>query len=188
MNEFSDTQRLNFLEKNERGVYPSYVERKRYLTDGSRPGIETYLEFYGWCVGANWEEKPTIREAIDGLMNMSKIKTRKVVINTRPGGFNLSDECIRKYLTKKNISFTENHDYPLLTIFETKDGVFSDSFLHLKRDDEVLIETIEELGLELAGGEYTELKIVEIPADVEWCLGMGEQGSEWIYEKHRTWE
>lgn len=190
MKEFSDTQRLNFLEKNECGVYPSYYVKRRYKTDGSNPPYEEVHELNGWVTSGMLYEKPTLREAIDETLSMDKIKPRKVVINTRIGGFGLSDECIKKYLTKKNIPFTENStEYPGITIFETPTGFFSDScFGSLERDDEVLIETIEEMGISAASGEYCELKIIEIPADIEWGLGMSDQGPEWIYEQHRTWE
>lgn len=141
-------------------------------------------------MGVTYDEHPTIREAIDEFMSKNEIKTRKILINTRIGGFGLSDECIRKYLTKKNIPFTENTtEYPGITIFDTPNGFFSDScFGSLERDDEVLIETVEEMGTSAASGEYCDLKIVEIPSDIEWGLGMSDQGPEWIYEQHRTWE
>jgi len=35
-------------------------------------------------------------------------------------------------------------------------------------------------------GEYSELKVVEIPDDVKWQLEEYD-GLEWVAEKHRTW-
>lgn len=48
------------------------------------------------------------------------------------------------------------------------------------RDDPVLLAVV---------GERPDLglKIVEIPADVEYTIGESEEGWEWIAEKHRTW-
>jgi len=61
--------------------------------------------------------------------------------------------------------------------------VFSDR--DLDRDDPVLVQVVRELGHE-ASGRHAELKIVEIPADVEWQIEEYD-GQEWVAEKHRTW-
>jgi len=51
-----------------------------------------------------------------------------------------------------------------------------------------LIEVVEKLG-EKANGCNCELKIVEIPDDVEWQIKQDTRdGNEWVAEKHRTWE
>lgn len=55
----------------------------------------------------------------------------------------------------------------------------------LKRDDPLLIKVVEELGHK-ADGRCAELKIVEIPDDVEWEIDEYD-GSETIEEKHRSW-
>jgi hypothetical protein len=44
---------------------------------------------------------------------------------------------------------------------------------------------VEEMG-EKAGSTYSQLRIVEIPDDVEWQIEEYD-GSEWVSEKHRTW-
>ena len=49
----------------------------------------------------------------------------------------------------------------------------------------LIIRAIEELG-EAANGEFAELKIVEIPDDVEFIIDEYD-GLEHIAEKHRTW-
>jgi hypothetical protein len=48
-----------------------------------------------------------------------------------------------------------------------------------------LVEVVEVLG-EAANGFAANLKIVEIPEDVEWCVEEND-GREWVSEKHRTW-
>lgn len=54
------------------------------------------------------------------------------------------------------------------------------------RDDPYLVQTIEELGSAEASGRHAELKVVEIPADVDWIIEEYD-GAEWIAENHRTW-
>jgi hypothetical protein len=95
--------------------------------------------------------------------------TQKIVINTRHGGFGLSDEamslyrefCIEGYLTPE--------DY---------DG-------DIPRDSPQLISVVTALG-ERASGPYARLKIVEVPDGVEWTI-CEYDGSEWVAEAHRTW-
>lgn len=53
------------------------------------------------------------------------------------------------------------------------------------RTDSDLIEVIEKLGKD-SFGEHSELKIVEIPDDVEWDIH-DYDGSESIHEAHRVW-
>jgi len=55
-----------------------------------------------------------------------------------------------------------------------------------ERDNPLLIQVVEELGA-AANGRCADLKIVEIPDDVEWTIEEYD-GLEHIAEKHRTWE
>jgi len=55
----------------------------------------------------------------------------------------------------------------------------------IKRDDPHLIKVVEELG-EKANGRFANLKVVEIPDDVEWEIDEYD-GEEIIHEKHRSW-
>jgi len=48
-----------------------------------------------------------------------------------------------------------------------------------------LVEVVEKLG-KAAYGFAANLKIVEIPEDVDWCIEEND-GLEWVAEKHRTW-
>ena len=54
------------------------------------------------------------------------------------------------------------------------------------RDDPVLVRVIEELAGEEAGGSAAVLKVVRVPADVNWCI-QEYDGQEWVAEQHRTW-
>mgnify|MGYP000010452304 CR=1 FL=1 len=55
----------------------------------------------------------------------------------------------------------------------------------IERNDPVLVQVVKELGSK-ANGIFSNLKVVEIPDDVEWTIDEYD-GLEWIAEKHRTW-
>jgi hypothetical protein len=116
------------------------------------------------------------------------MKTRKILINTDIGVFFLSDKATELYLNKKGFKFTTEKKSSLFSnssvSFYINGGYFSEHCLN--RDDPILIETVEELGLKVSGDTFSSLKIVEIPYEVEWVL-QDHDGIEWIAEKHRTW-
>jgi hypothetical protein len=121
------------------------------------------------------------------LMHDNERKQMKIVINSDYGGFGLSDDAIRMYADmvgiklyeEKGTSFT--HFYKDAT--KKKDYFFDQD---IPRDDENLVKVVETLGVE-ANGRFSELKIVEIPDDVNWMI-MENDGREWVAERHRTWE
>ena len=90
----------------------------------------------------------------------------KVVINTCYGGFGLSDRAKKLYSERKSIS----------------EGIYD---WDIERNDPVLIQVIEEMG-DAAAGSFSQLKIVDIPDDVEYIIEEYD-GSEWVAEVHRTW-
>lgn len=94
------------------------------------------------------------------------MQTRKVVINTCFGGFNLSDAAREMYAERKGVN---------------AEDVFN---FEIPRDDYDLVAVVEALGGRMGPG--TELKVVEIPADVRWQVEEYD-GSEHIAEVHRTW-
>lgn len=55
----------------------------------------------------------------------------------------------------------------------------------IPRDDEKLIQVVEELR-QAANGHAAELRIVEIPDDVNWVITKTDCG-EHVSEAHRTW-
>ena len=55
----------------------------------------------------------------------------------------------------------------------------------IKRDDPALVKTVMDLGKK-ANGRHAELKIVEIPDDVDWEITEYD-GLEQVEEKHRVW-
>jgi hypothetical protein len=92
----------------------------------------------------------------------------KIAINVCHGGFDLSTEGLELYKKNANVP---NH-LKLLA-------------WDIPRNDENLIAVIEELHCE-SWGKFSELKVVEIPDDVEWEVG-DYDGCEWVAEKHRKW-
>lgn len=92
----------------------------------------------------------------------------KIVINTRHGGFGLSEEAEAKY--KGILGITDGDYYP------STDAT---------RDCPVLVALVEEMG-ERANSCYSRLKVVEIPDDADWYIEEYD-GMEWIAEVHRTW-
>ncbi len=92
----------------------------------------------------------------------------KVVINTCHGGFGLSAKAERKYRELAGIEDADFHSR------------------HIPRDSEHLIAVVELMGSAADGG-YAELKIVDVPDDVNWCIEEYD-GREWVAERHRTWE
>ncbi len=93
----------------------------------------------------------------------------KVVINANYGGFFLSDEALARIRELKGY---------------TSESEFRKE--ELRRDDRDLVTAFEEMQ-EKAGGNWSELKIVEVPDDVEWEI-QEYDGWEWVAEKHRTWQ
>ena len=141
---------------------------------------------------------------------MTKLKTRKkkIVINNCFGGFSLSDEAFELYLNKKKIKWYKENGFMGSSIYykvpPDKYKTLSDKWFNedgnykrinnknwylsnydIPRDDAVLIEVIKELGKK-ANSRYSELKIVEIPSDVDWEISEYD-GLEKVEEKHRSW-
>jgi hypothetical protein len=90
----------------------------------------------------------------------------KIVVNRCFGGFSLSKEAYEELgLEWDGYGFAYDDDD--------------------KRDDPKLVEVVERLGAK-ADGRYADLKVVEIPDDVEWTIEEYD-GSEHVSEVHRTW-
>lgn len=128
----------------------------------------------------------------------------KIVINRCYGGFGLSDKAVERYAEligrkiykDKNIFgytyyFIEPEDFHRLYDEAKKVGDFSkcsDLMFrdnNLERNDPLLVQVVEELGSE-SWDKFAELKVIEIPDDVEWEISEYD-GMETVNEKHRTW-
>lgn len=88
----------------------------------------------------------------------------KVVINTCYGGFSLTQQV-----------------YDELGLEWAKGDVG-----YAPRANPRLIAAIEKIGVEAASGECAELKIVDIPDDIQWEIEEYD-GMESIHEAHRIW-
>lgn len=138
-----------------------------------------------------------------------------IVINTEHGGFGLSHAAIKRYheINNQKIWIEPNKKYNSVNtvwlvpedervpIADTENWhTLSDQEKldynnlyesqtwherHLTRDDPTLVQVVRELG-SAANGRFAKLKIVEIPAGVDWQIDEYD-GAEWVAEKHRTW-
>jgi len=73
---------------------------------------------------------------------------RRIVINNCYGGFGLSDRALAEYKKLTGIADEDFYDRDIA------------------RDDPYLVKVVKELGM-TANGSHANLKIVEIPADVD---------------------
>lgn len=133
---------------------------------------------------------------------------KKIVINACYGGFSLSEMAEDLYAEKSGFElfrYENNFGSPYELIKNGKGGflVYTLTKNHgpsiselphetrwssrdIDRTDPILIDVIEELGSEKASGCCAELKIIEIPDDVDGEIEEYD-GREWVAEKHRTW-
>jgi hypothetical protein len=103
----------------------------------------------------------------------------KIAINKCYGGFSVNDK-VAKMLREKGIQVTLVGEYypdgsgPLDDFFKNHHSFFNEDFgIDNKNDykwrsDERLIETIEEVGCQNAGGRFASIAIIDIPDDVDW--------------------
>jgi len=108
----------------------------------------------------------------------------KVVINNCFGGFGLSQKAY-KWLVEHGMPVVEEGSDER-GIMKFEDGEYFSPWLEDHRDDALLVEVVEALGEEVDGPSANELKVVEIPDNIEWQIGEYD-GNEWVEEKHRKW-
>ena len=114
---------------------------------------------------------------------------REIVINKCYGGFSLSHKAELLYLklamidytTTDRISRDETERYGSLILIDDVEW----SGKEISRDDPVLVAVVKRLS-NSSWGKYSELKIVKIPADVQWQVDTYD-GREWVAEAHRRW-
>jgi hypothetical protein len=71
------------------------------------------------------------------------------------------------------------------SMIEWKDWEEDWSYYDIERNNQYLVRVVEELGDDV-NGRFSELKVVDIPDDVEWQID-DYDGLEWVAEKHRIW-
>ena len=143
---------------------------------------------------------------------MEETKKRKVILNKCFGGFGVSPEGYQLYAKKKGlvhyaykvnnnllydyIETPTNDDWHLNYYTQSlglgKDIYFNEeddnNMLYLNgdyREDATLIEVVEELGKN-ANGKFSDLVVVEIPADMEYVID-DYDGMETLHQKVQVW-
>jgi hypothetical protein len=119
--------------------------------------------------------------------SMKKIVINRSYGNTSYGGFCVSHMA---FLRLRELGQREALQEPDAGAYWPKAATPREPSLNrcgqlIPRDDEKLVQVIEEFGAE-ANGHCAELKIVEIPNDVEWEIEKSG-GVEHVSEVHRTW-
>lgn len=118
----------------------------------------------------------------------------KIAINKCYGGFSLSNEAgieLRKLdvnVTLKGEKYSDGNCMNIINDLYLNNENFGikDNNYHKWRSDKRLIQVIEKLGVEKASGEYSKIRIIDIPNDIEWDIDEYD-GIETIHEKHRSW-
>lgn len=95
----------------------------------------------------------------------------KIVINSCHGGFSMSEEAQKLFCQ--------------YSMIEWKDWQEDWSYYDIERNDQHLVRVVEKLG-DGVNGRFSELKVVDIPDEVEWHISEYD-GLEWVAENHRTW-
>ena len=156
---------------------------------------------------ATLEQKDTLIKEIRGV--------QRIVINACYGGFGLSNDAILRYLELSGIpvwseindglipfkywlvppdgdrvSDPSSQEWASMSMVERQshNAKYSQQVFYdkdVRRDDPYLVQTVLELG-ERANDRHSELKVVEVPADVDWVIEEYD-GKEWVAEVHRTW-
>lgn len=127
--------------------------------------------------------------------------TQKVVINAKHGGFGLSDEAAEWLIEERDWTVTHfedgnyaDPDADLVDVNKNQDRDYpsGDTYRIVGRRDDPelradpdLVEVIERDDID-ASGRHAELRVVEVPADVDWTIEEYD-GAEWVAETHRTW-
>ncbi len=100
----------------------------------------------------------------------------KVVINRCFGGFSLSKEAVQ-YMANRGSK-------EAIEMLSQKEFY---GYLHeTERNDPLLVEAVESLGVNEASGDHAELRVVEIPDGIEWEID-DYDGLESVKERHRSW-
>jgi len=108
----------------------------------------------------------------------------KIVINTCYGGFGLSDKAILKIAELKEITLYRKSEDSFYSSPDFDDESYFSEY-DIERDSLELVQAVEELKEE-SNGDHANLKVVEVPDDVDWYIEEYD-GLEHVAEVHRTW-
>jgi hypothetical protein len=124
--------------------------------------VQRYLELLGVPV---WSEFDTRFKSL-GLVTYWLVPPGSDRVEVEPKNWNTMSTAERAAHNKK---YSDQ-------VFQERD---------IARDDPFLVQTVLELG-ERANGRHSELRVVEVPGDVDWVIEEYD-GKEWVAESHRTW-
>ena len=126
----------------------------------------------------------------------------KIAINTKHGGFDLSEKAVLRYAELAGIKVYKRQIYSSMIewitiplkeykeLLETTGNLSLSGYtLNITRNDPILIRVIEELGKE-CNTDWSSIKVVEIPDDIEWeisCYDGVETVVEVLHRKPRQW-
>ena len=113
----------------------------------------------------------------------------RIVINNCFGGFSLSRKAFLRLRQLGNKQALNEPDFG--EMFADGSGPREERMgehfcSDIDRTAPELIKVIKEMGAD-ANGMCADLKIVNIPKEVEWQIEAYD-GAEWVAEKHRTWK
>jgi hypothetical protein len=135
-------------------------------------------------IGSDSEGNPEHDNLIEHLRGV-----RRVVINCEYGGFGISRAAELAYLERTGTTYTfQDREDRAATLSKGQYIMVNDQYWDgrkIKRDDPVLVSIVQEMG-EAADGDFASLKVVQLPADVDWTIAEYD-GQEWVAEQHRTW-
>ena len=115
---------------------------------------------------------------------------KDVVINSAHGGFGLNHDAEIAWLERTGTPYVivprddrhSNERWGPHILVNNQHWSSRD----IARDDPTLVALVEELG-KASWGDHARLKIVRVPADVDWIIE-DYDGWEWVAERHRTWK
>ena len=135
-------------------------------------------------IGLDGETNPNHDKLIEHLKGV-----RHVVISETYGGFGVSRAAELAYLHRTGTDYElVDREDRASTIQNGQRIMVNNAYWNshtIERDDPILVDIVREMGT-AANGNFAGLKIVKIPANVEWQIGEYD-GREWIAEKHQTW-
>ena len=110
----------------------------------------------------------------------------KVLINTSIGGFSTTKEVFDRLIELGHAGALEEKE--VIDEIKLDGGPFEYySLCYIDRHDPVLLQVVEEIGIENAGSDHCVMKMVEIPDYTKYGIMENEAGIEHVYEEHTTW-
>ncbi len=150
--------------------------------------ISILEELYAEGEGPMSTNVAEVTDFLEGMLDSSEV--RKIVVNKCYGGYSLSDACHVELMKRGHeLSLREQQEEDEAYVDEPKWSALSwkDSWgRDIPRDDVMLIEVLESLGVESCSGAHASLHVTEVPSNVEWWIHEYD-GSEHVEEAHRSW-